>query len=196
MITSLKQPVPAVGGGAIQTLITTLLDENEIHKKFRFIVISVSNKKAEAYHYNYSRIYFCHRGIIKCGFLPLTYAVCYFFKLLGKCEKTVRKMFYSSYDEKLAHLSAAVFGISYCDRINDDGITERKCKIVSNRQTGLEYSISLITSSNSAEDDIIYTSDFTDNPDFVLNPDFTGKCIIRYRKAGDKKNINEVTIDS
>ena len=93
MITSLKQPVPAVGGGAIQTLITTLLDENEIHKKFRFIVISVSNKKAEAYHYNYSRIYFCHRGIIKCGFLPLTYAVCYFFKLLGKREKTVRKIF-------------------------------------------------------------------------------------------------------
>ena len=115
---------------------------------------------------------------------------------LVKGEISSDEMFYSSYDEKLAHLSAAVFGISYCDRINDDGITERKCKIVSNRQTGLEYSISLITSSNSAEDDIIYTSDFTDNPDFVLNPDFTGKCIIRYRKAGDKKNINEVTIDS
>ena len=35
-----KLPVPNIKGGAIETLLTLLLNQNEIHKKVHFIMIS------------------------------------------------------------------------------------------------------------------------------------------------------------
>ena len=51
-------PVPAVMGGAVEELITMLLDQNEIEQKAEFIIFSRENKKAEreAKKYKYSRI--------------------------------------------------------------------------------------------------------------------------------------------
>lgn len=40
-------PVPAVMGGAVEELITMLLDQNEIEQKAEFIIFSRENKKAE-----------------------------------------------------------------------------------------------------------------------------------------------------
>lgn len=33
-------PIPALKGGAIETLITTLIDQNELYGKYRFVVVS------------------------------------------------------------------------------------------------------------------------------------------------------------
>lgn len=51
-------PIPAVGGGAIETLITNLLDQNEIEQQVEFIVISKYDKEAEKIHYKHSKIYY------------------------------------------------------------------------------------------------------------------------------------------
>ena len=41
-------PVPAVMGGAVEELITMLLDQNEIEQKAEFIIFSRENKKAKS----------------------------------------------------------------------------------------------------------------------------------------------------
>ena len=44
-------PVPAVMGGAVEELITMLLDQNEIEQKAEFIIFSRENKKADSRRY-------------------------------------------------------------------------------------------------------------------------------------------------
>lgn len=58
LIPPTELPIPAVGGGAIETLITNLLDINEDEEKVRFIVISKDDKEARKVHYKNSDIYF------------------------------------------------------------------------------------------------------------------------------------------
>lgn len=58
LIPQLILPVPAVEGGAIETLITNLLDENEKQKKVRFVVISKYNKEASEKNYQNSKVYY------------------------------------------------------------------------------------------------------------------------------------------
>ena len=50
-------PVPAINGGAIESLITTLIDENEKEKKFMFHVIMCKNI-SDKYEYDYSKYQF------------------------------------------------------------------------------------------------------------------------------------------
>ena len=40
-------PVPAVMGGAIEELVTVLLEQNEIEKKIELVVFSKANEQAE-----------------------------------------------------------------------------------------------------------------------------------------------------
>lgn len=47
LINSCELPIPAVYGGAIETLINILIDQNEIEQKVNFIVVTVYDKKAE-----------------------------------------------------------------------------------------------------------------------------------------------------
>ena len=51
-------PIPAVGGGAIETLITNLLDENEKQQRVEFFVISKYDEKAEKIKYSFSKIFY------------------------------------------------------------------------------------------------------------------------------------------
>lgn len=51
-------PVPSVGGGAIETLITNLLDINEIEQKVQFIVISKYDMEASKIKYEHSKVYY------------------------------------------------------------------------------------------------------------------------------------------
>lgn len=46
-------PIPAIKGGAIETLITTLIDQNEKEKKYKFIVISSNDSEAIKLQQNY-----------------------------------------------------------------------------------------------------------------------------------------------
>lgn len=51
-------PVPSVMGGAVEELVTILIEQNEIEKKAEFIVFSVENKEAEerAKQYKYTKV--------------------------------------------------------------------------------------------------------------------------------------------
>ena len=57
-------PVPSVAGGAVQQLVTNLLDVNEKYKSARFIVTSVYDKKASIVKYSDSKIYYFKNGIL------------------------------------------------------------------------------------------------------------------------------------
>ncbi len=51
-------PIPAVRGGAIETLVTTLLENNEIQQLAKFIVVSVYDEKAAQTKYKNSTVYY------------------------------------------------------------------------------------------------------------------------------------------
>ena len=55
-------PIPAVGGGAIEQLITSLLRINEKEGKVRFIVISKHDIEAEKIVYKNSKIYYFEKN--------------------------------------------------------------------------------------------------------------------------------------
>ena len=58
LIPPLNYPVPAVQGGAVEQLITFLLEQNEKYKLTKFIVISKYNKRAKKIKYKHSKVYF------------------------------------------------------------------------------------------------------------------------------------------
>jgi spore coat protein SA len=60
-------PVPAIKGGAIETLVQILVEENEKKHKVEFIVISLYDKTAEllSRNYKYSRFYFIDTDNLK-----------------------------------------------------------------------------------------------------------------------------------
>lgn len=58
LIPQLTLPIPAVGGGAIEQLITHLLDENEKDNLVRLIVVSKYDEEASKKEYKHSRIYY------------------------------------------------------------------------------------------------------------------------------------------
>ncbi|PGX10517.1 glycosyltransferase family 4 protein [Bacillus sp. AFS033286] len=59
-ITSGSQPMPATKGGAVETLVEGLLEQNETDKKFDFEVISIYDKKALEESYRYKNTKFIH----------------------------------------------------------------------------------------------------------------------------------------
>lgn len=51
-------PIPAVKGGAVEVLITHLIEENEKHAKAKLFVISKSDKDAEKIRYKYTKVFY------------------------------------------------------------------------------------------------------------------------------------------
>ena len=107
-------PVPAVGGGAIETLITNLLDENEKRKKFRFIVISVADKRAEAFHYNCSRVYYCENEVIHYGWLPLHKAELSLMTLRHRIKSFVKRKLLGQSQNSPDYIPFKLFYIQCC----------------------------------------------------------------------------------
>ena len=58
LIPQLLFPIPAVRGGAIETLITNLIIENEKRKELKFVVVSTSDDMAEKEQYQNTKIYY------------------------------------------------------------------------------------------------------------------------------------------
>lgn len=63
-VTPCELPVPAVYGGAIETLITMLIEENELEKKAEFVVVSnyVEEAAKIAEQYKYTKMVYLNRG--------------------------------------------------------------------------------------------------------------------------------------
>lgn len=58
LIPPIVLPIPAVGGGAVEQLVTHLLDENEIQQKVEFVVVAKYHPDAEKKEYKHSKIYY------------------------------------------------------------------------------------------------------------------------------------------
>ena len=80
IVSPMKFPIPAVGGGAVETLITNLIEENEKRKLVNFVVVSVWDQEAEKYSYSNTKIFNFRNGFLnsknvffklKYGFLRL-----------------------------------------------------------------------------------------------------------------------------
>lgn len=82
VISLTKYPVPAVKGGAVETLVTTLLDANEKNTAYRFHVISFYDKASiqTTKKYVYSRFF-----LIKKNFLQksINKIICLVYKIFG-----------------------------------------------------------------------------------------------------------------
>ena len=51
-------PIPSIGGGGIETVVTNLIDVNEKEKRVFFVIPSQYLKGVESFHYHYSKIYY------------------------------------------------------------------------------------------------------------------------------------------
>lgn len=101
-----------------------------------------------------------------------------------------KDLFYPSYAEKLKHQTPAVFGISYHNK-EESGQTVRKCRIVSNRDSGLEYEIVLAPKNGSPHT----LQEFSENRRFQISPDESGVCTISYRPAGSAGEAKKIRVD-
>lgn len=100
------------------------------------------------------------------------------------------EMFYDSYAEKLENISVTVFGVSYKDETSEDGTVLRNCKIVSNREAGLEYLIKV----EPEEGKEYVLRDYSPDVYFHIDPEEKGACVVRYRKTGENGNMGEVNL--
>lgn len=87
-------PIPAVMGGAIEQLVTTLVEQNETDNKVEFIVFSPYYKQIDKYigKYKNSTIYYIHSSKIKKKFYQLYKRVLR--KILGKSD-TICELYYA-----------------------------------------------------------------------------------------------------
>ena len=56
LVTCGALPIPDVKGGAIERLVTMLIEENEVHHRMDLTVLSCYDKEASQYNYQYSYI--------------------------------------------------------------------------------------------------------------------------------------------
>lgn len=61
-------PIPAVGGGAVEQLITHLLDVNEIEQKARFVLVSKYDKRAAQQKYRHSDVLYLNDNEFVIGY--------------------------------------------------------------------------------------------------------------------------------
>lgn len=109
-------PIPAVGGGAIETLITNLLDENEKRRRFRFVVISVPDDRAEAITYKYSKVCYCKDGVIEYGFKPFSHLYYKAITLMHRIKNKASRIMFGQVRQKPDELPFDPFFIQ-CRRI-------------------------------------------------------------------------------
>ena len=92
MIPPQELPIPALGGGAIETLITHLLDENEVEQRFRIIVVSVCDPEAEKIEYNFSKVYYNDNGKIKCSFYKVIQIKFFLLRIVNMIKRIIRHL--------------------------------------------------------------------------------------------------------
>lgn len=102
-------PIPAVKGGAVEVLVTHLIEENEIHGKVKFYVISKYDEKASRIKYKNTEIIYVKENNI---FLKIGYFLKRFFRKII-FNRLTKKIFKNS---KYGFLELSYFGY-YCDRI-------------------------------------------------------------------------------
>ena len=97
IISPMAFPIPAIGGGAVETLITNLLNENEKRKLVKFIVVSKWDARVDRNIYSRTHIYYFKNGLLntKNCFFVLKYK---FFNLFNFIK---RKIFLNRFTYKI-----------------------------------------------------------------------------------------------
>lgn len=67
LLPPLSFPIPAVKGGAVEQLITYLLEENERFGDVRFVVLSKYDGEAIKHSFKNSKVYYCDPGTFDCN---------------------------------------------------------------------------------------------------------------------------------
>lgn len=90
-------PIPAVKGGAVEVLITHLIDENEKHAKAKLFVISKSDKDAEKIRYKYTKVFYVDNE----DGSSFSYKLTYFFRkmIFNRLTKKIFKKSQYSFQE-------------------------------------------------------------------------------------------------
>lgn len=110
-------PVPAIEGGAVESLINHLIDENERFHKVDFIVVSVSTKEAEkiSQKYQYTEFVYIKPYHKIWGILDLLRRV---IRKIIKCDITSLNRYYANVEKKLRDKKADYYvmegGIATC----------------------------------------------------------------------------------
>lgn len=81
LIPPMGLPIPAVGGGAVEQLITHLLDVNEIENKVNIIAVSKNDEQAAKHEYKNSKVYYYHMDRQKFDGLSLSKTMWNFYRL-------------------------------------------------------------------------------------------------------------------
>ncbi len=105
-------------------------------------------------------------------------------------EISENELFYDSYMEKLEQMEPTVFGISYYDSENTEGLQARNCKIVSNRINNLEFEIILAPMGK----ELYKIQDFSDNSFFTIASDEHGVIMITYREVDSPDKTCKINI--
>lgn len=94
LLPPLQYPIPAVGGGAVEQLITHLLDVNEVAQQAKFIVVSKYDERAQKIQYHHSEIRYLDENGFVIGYRRR-------FKFLWMLYCTWQKVFHNHIAEKL-----------------------------------------------------------------------------------------------
>lgn len=116
----------------------------------------------------------------------------FFYQVIFVDANANKKYFYNSYKEKLQNQKPEVFGIYFRDRKDsaEDEDLVRDMWIASNRESEMEYRVTLISSDNEQE----LIQDFDENKKFEIESDRTGTLFIEYRLKTDPDFIQTIEI--
>lgn len=115
----------------------------------------------------------------------------FFSNVVSGMESENEKYFYTSYEEKLQSTSPAIYGLYYRD---SDGF--RTYHIASNRESSMEYRITLTSNPDEAGDiKQLVLQDYSENKTFVLSRDEHGSCTIEARLSGEEKAVQTMTVN-
>lgn len=122
----------------------------------------------------------------------------FFEQVVSGDANTNRRYFYDSYKEKLRNQEPEVFGIYFRDRkdMENDEVIGRDMRIASNRESEMEYRITLILYDQDEKDDTEQEliQDFSENKVFEIEAGRTGTLSIEYRLKTDPDFIQAVEI--
>lgn len=94
LIPPIGLPVPAVGGGAVEQLITHLLEINEIQSRVNIVAVSKYDEQASQFKYKNSRIYYYHTDTQNFDGIP-------FVNALWKCYCLWLKVFHNRFTSRI-----------------------------------------------------------------------------------------------
>lgn len=116
IITSAVLPVPAIKGGAVETLITQLVESNEKNPKFQFVIYTMPDEGLNGYRYTYTNVCQVQGNVVDL----------YSTKVLNRLERIrgkgttsfydvtlLRKLYHGNYDYILVENTAHFYHLAY-----------------------------------------------------------------------------------